>query len=299
MPLLKVQFPHPGPQKNYRIGSGYRNIGGNIIREWNNDSGHYRKFLLQEGEYLEDVSSINPKITDLFFWGEWEGNSFFTPINNPDYRVLPNGVHKPFHSIIIRGDQNTDPYVFGKYFKYCVCKQIGNLCNLDPGSLILFGSVFPSLNKFYIDTVFIVKYSIPAANVYNTAAAGYSQVYKEETLEQLTEYLRIPHIATNKKLYQSQTWWDNNKYFSFVPCKLKHNGNGFERLFLNLNDPIFNLSSNPTGKSFLVNCDLTPMELWNNIVQIALKQKFKLGIRFTEPNNSNFLNQFNNQLASR
>ena len=288
MPLLRVQLNHPGSQKPYGNGSGYRRIGNKIIREWNNDT-HYRKFLLNDGEYLDNLSNIKPKKADLYFWGEWEGNSIFNPIENNNYKTLPNGIHKPFHSTVIRGSQNTDPYIYGKEFKYCKCKQNGSLCNLDPNSLILFGSTFPSIGKFYIDTVFVVKNNVTATHVHATGASGYSQTYKEATLEQLTEYLGVSHNPSTCKLYHSQTWWDNQKYFSFVPCKLDLNGNGFERLYIDLNNPTFHLSSNSTGKSFLKKCNLTTKQTWDEIVKIAIKQGFKLGIRFTEPNHSNLL----------
>jgi len=295
MPILKVQLNHPGIQKNFKIGSGYLRIGNHIIREWNCDRSHYRKFLLNHGLYIDDINDINPKVADLYFWGEWEGNSFFDPFINHNYIVLPNGINKPFHSIVIRGTQNTDPYVFGDYFKYCTCKQSSNMCNLDPGSVIIFGSAFPTLNKFYIDTVFVINYRNTAINVNANRGTGYSQTYKEETLEQLQEYLGVPFIATNKKLYHSQTWWDNKKYFSYVPCKLEHDGNGFERLYIYLNDPLFNLSDNPTGKSYLRNCNLSPMDLWHEIVNKAKEQKFKLGLRFDEPTRSSVLNGVSNK----
>lgn len=284
MSLLKVQFNHPGNQKLFKIGSGYKNIGNNIIREWNNDGSHYRKFLLNNGEYLDNLSDSKPKETSLYFWGEWEGNSIFEQLINNNYQILPNGIHQPFHSTAIKGEQNTDPYIFGNEFKYCICKQTGNLCDLDPNSLILFGSTFPSIGKFYIDTVFVIKNNIPAADVYSTGATEYSQTYIETTLEQLPEYLKVPHSPSeNHKLYHSQTWWDNKEYFSFVPCKLNFGDNGFERLSIDLNNPIFNLSSNPTGKSFLKDCNLTPKQLWNEIMKITQEQGFKLGVRFTEP----------------
>jgi hypothetical protein len=283
MPILKVQLNHPGSQKSHRFGSGYSKNGVNTIREWNNDISHYRKFILNSGVFLDNALDRKPKEVDLYFWGEWEGNSCFNPINNSDYRVLPNGIHRPFHSIAIKGVQNTDPYVFGENFKYCICKQKGKLLNLCRGSIILFGSVFPSLNKFYIDTVFVVKNHTPSKSVQANGGLGYSQTYKEETLEQLTQYLKIPQINSNNSIYHSQTWWDDNEFFSFVPCKLEVNGNGFERLFINLNDPITNPSSYPSGISYFNSCKLTPKELWNKITVIAIEQKFKLGIRFTEP----------------
>jgi hypothetical protein len=298
MPILKVQLPHPGPQKPFKLGSGYINVGGHDIREWNNDffppnrKPHYRKFIKNQGVYLDNISDLNPKKENLFFWGEWEGHSFFSQIINPDYRILPNGVHEPFHSIKLRGHQNTDPYIFGDYFKYCICKQReGNMENLDPNSLIIFGSVFPSLGKFYIDTVFVVKDNETSVHVQHTRAVGYTQVYKEETLEQLNEYLKAPQITKNKKLYHSQTWWDNKDYFSFAPCKLNAEINGFERLFLNLDDKKFNLTTYPGGLSYMNNSVLSPYELWGEIAKIAEEQGFKLGIRFDEPAYSNALDQ--------
>jgi len=68
-----------------------------------------------------------------------------------------------------------------------------------------------------------------------------------------------------------------------VPCKLKSEVLGFERLYINLNDPILNLTRNATGKSFLQNCSLSPEDVWNLITREALNQGFVLGIRFSEP----------------
>jgi hypothetical protein len=291
---MKIQLNHRGHQKPFVIGNGYIMVGDAIIREWNNGD-HCRKFIHNGGIYLEDINDLNPKRSDLYFWGEWEGNSFFEPIlNSGDARILPNGIHEPFHSTANKGTQNTDPYVYGNdFFKYCICKQTGILCDLAPNSLIVFGTVFPSLNKFYIDTVFVINTNEKSVDVHASRAAGYSQIYGEETLEQLPQYLGIPYTPSNNRLYHSKTWWDNKenkkKYFSFVPCKLTHNGHGFERLYLYLNDPIFNLSRYPSGKSYLRNCKLPPMDLWYEIVNKAKEQKFKLGIRFDEPNYSKMI----------
>ena len=179
MPRLKAQINHPGLQKTFEFKKGYCKIRGRIIRKWNNDKSHYRKFILNRGAFLDDIVDVKPKNSNLFFWGEWEGNSFFHPINNNNYQILPNGIHKPFHSIVNRGGQNTDPYIFGKHFKYCICKQTGTLCDLDTNSLLLFGSVYPRLGKFYIDTVFVVKNHTTALHVQLTGARRYSKIYKD------------------------------------------------------------------------------------------------------------------------
>jgi hypothetical protein len=280
---MKIQLNHPGIQKTFKLGNGYRKVSNNIIREWNNDNVHYRKFIQNKGYYVNGLEDLQPKQAVLYFWGEWEGNSIFEPFPKNNYKIFPNGLHKPFHSTVIRGSQNTDPYVFGEDFKYCICKQNGRLTNLTLDDLILFGTVVPQLNKFYIDTVFVIKDSNTSENIQKTRGSNYSQVYKEETLEQLNQYLKMPTTKNNNRVYHSKTWWDDNRYFSFVPCKLDYNSVGFERLHIDLKDSKFQLSSNPTGISYLNNCKLSSQELWEEIVKISKVQGFVLGVKFDEP----------------
>lgn len=287
---MKIQLNHPGHQKPFRLGKGYRQIANDFIREWGNDNVHFRKFIQNNGHYIDSLKDLNPKQAKLYFWGEWEGNSFFNPFPRANHTVLPNGLHKLFHSTVIKGLQNTDPYIYGDNFKYCICKQTKTLTNLILNDLIVFGTVVPSLNKFYIDTVFVIKDHNSSANVQATRGVNYSQVYKEETLEQLNEYLKTPTYENNKKVYQSKTWWEDKEYFSFVPCKLDYNRVGFERLFIELSNQTFQLSSNPTGKSFLNNCRLSSQDLWKEIVRISTEQGFVLGVKFDEPIFDNVLN---------
>lgn len=295
---MKIQLNHPGHQKPFRLGKGYRQIANNIIREWNNDNVHFRKFIQNNGHYINGLKDLNPKQAELYFWGEWEGNSFFNPFPKNDFQKLPNGLHKLFHSTVIKGIQNTDPYIYGDNFKYCVCKQTGRLTNLILDDLILFGTVVPSLNKFYIDTIFVIQDHDSSSNVQTTGGAYYSQIYKEETLEQLNEYLKVPTFTNNNRVYHSKTWWDDKDYFSFVPCKLSYDNIGFERLFLDLDNEIFQLSSNSTGKSFLKRCSLNSKDLWKEIVKISVEQGFKLGVKFDEPTYNNILDNNNEMNGS-
>lgn len=279
MPVLKVQLNHPGNQKHFAIGKGYQKVNNLIVREWNDDPQHYRKLIRNDGHYLTSLDN-QPKNGKLLFWGEWEGNSVFRPINNE--KDKPNGIHEPFHSTLIRGFENTDPYVYGEYFKYATCKQSGQLCDLDSFSLILFGSTYPSLNAFYLDTVFVVKCHDTAIDVCSNGGSKYSLIYREETLEELENDYLGPDPSQAKKLYHGLTWWENKEYFSFVPCK-PDDDTVFDRLKIDLSDTYFNLSANPTGKSFLRGCNGSPQEVWRKIVQIAFRQGFYLGIRFDEP----------------
>lgn len=291
---MKVQLNHQGSQKRFSINNGYFNWQGNflginhprIVRNWNIDQPHFRKFLTSLGAYIDEEFRI--KNSKLYFWGEWEGYSFFEQyLNNGDPRILPNGLHEPFHSThdLGVGTQNTDPFVFGKSFKYATCKQRGALCNLPPNSIIVFGTTYPSLNCFYVDTVFVFGengISETAIDVHGNNGLNYSQIFIEETLQQPnTGYInQIP--SPHKRLYHGQTWHQNSSFFSFVPCKTNTQA-GFERLKLDLNYPNLNLNTNPTGISYLPNCPITSQQIWQIIVDECFKQGFVLGFDFPEP----------------
>ena len=296
MAKLKIQLNHPGNQKPFKIGNGYKKLNDKIYREWNCGN-HFRKFIMNDGLYINDIEDTDPKKSDLYFWGEWEGNSFFEPLNNNDYRRYPNGIHKPIHSRPQNGTQNTDPYIFGDYFKYATCKQTGLLYNLEENSLILFGSTYSSLSKFYIDTVFVIKSFERAIDVCSNSAENYTSTYIEQTLVQLNNEYLGPKPSIKKRLYHGKTWYENQNYFSYVPSKLNSNKSGFERFYIDLNNPILKLSKNATGKSFLPNCHLSPEDVWKLITKEALAQGFVLGIKFTEPNLFDL--QLNNKVSSK
>jgi hypothetical protein len=298
---LKVQLPHPGSQKPFKLHEGYGEHQGKIFRKQNQDHRHYRKFIKNGGTYLDDNSDVNPKKANLFFWGEWEGRSYFEPIGNFGNQ-MPNGVHQPVYVENESDGQNTDPFIFGSDFKYSYCKQRGELCSLEKGSLILFGSTYRKQNKFYIDTVFVIKDGKKAIDVHSEEMIGYSPMYIQQTLKRIPEYSSGVGRRKSITLYDSQTWWDNKDYFSFVPCKLNHDGTGFERLAIYLNEPKFDLSSNSTGVSYLRDCYLKPIELWQEIVKKAIEQGFQLGIQFEEPPTDSTFNSENkgpNLVSSR
>jgi hypothetical protein len=284
MPLLKIQLNHPGEQKPFIIGSGYQSFNNLIIREWNNDPKHYRKFIKNSGDYLQNLNS-KPQRNSLLFWVEWEGNSEFTPFAGGI--GFPNGTHVPFHSILIRGIQNTDPYVFGKYFKYAICSQTGVMCNLLADSLILFGTTKDI--GFELDTVFVVRNHESAQNVYLNNASNYTLIYREETLEQLGQTYLGPNPSLNNKIHRGQTWWENKDYFSFVPCKVD-NGLSFKKVVLQIPP----MGKQKVGHPYHHFDNINHIQLWKLIVKEVLKQGFYLGIRFNEPQiNNAILNGFN------
>ena len=284
MPKLIIQLNHPGNQKTYVLGKGYQKVNDLIIREWNNDPQHYRKFIKNSGDYLQNLNS-KPHKNSLLFWGEWEGNSEFAPFAGG--LGFPDGTHIPFHSILIRGIQNTDPYVFGEYFKYAICSQTGVMCNLLSDSLILFGTTKDI--GFELDTVFVVRNHESAQNVYLNKASNYTLIYREETLEQLGQTYYGPNPSMYNKIYRGQTWCENQDYFSFVPCKV-NDGIGFKKVLL----PIPPMGKQKVGHPYQQFSKLNHNQLWRYIVDEVLRQGFYLGIRFDEPQiNNAILNGFN------
>ena len=301
MAILKIQLNHPGNQKPYSPTDGYCTVNSQIIREWNKDvlsngkCPHYRKFIRSNGEYIKDLES-KPKKNSLLFWGEWEGNSFFHPINNGN--ADPNGIHEPFHSLAIRGFQNTDPYVFGDFFKYAICSQKGVMCSLTNGSLILFGTTTNA--GFLLDTVFVVKDYETASAVFKSKASNYTNVYREETIEQLKNTYLVNNPLTNNKIYHAQTWLDDKEYFSFVPCKIDNidnNNNGFPKAVLTAKE-IPSIASQKVGHPYKHFNNILPKVLWNDIVKTVIDQGFLLGIKFDEPMENNDIISINSQKNS-
>ena len=61
-----IQFIHPGKEHTARSGA-----------IWNNGA-HKRKYLEVNGQHVEAIDT-SPKKDKLFFWGEWEAQSYVEP----------------------------------------------------------------------------------------------------------------------------------------------------------------------------------------------------------------------------
>ena len=152
--------------------------------------------------------------------------------------------------------------------------------------MILFGTTKDI--GFELDTVFVVKTFESALSIFTKKGQNYSRIYHEETLEQLGETYLCPNHSNDKRLYHGQTWWDNKKYFSFVPCKVA-TGEVFQKALL----PIPPLAKQKVGHPFQHLSKIDHIELWHSIVDEVLKQGFCLGIRFAEPiSNDKLLSEY-------
>ena len=307
MPSI-VQFIHPQAEHSYD--SHYKNK--KYYKKWHNGD-HCRKFVINKGKYIENDLS-NDGI--LLFWCEWEPPSLVEEIDlikrTSSNEVYPKYLHYPFLPSLEKikyyqknGFQNTDPFVFGKYFKYSNCKQDHYPCmrNLEKGSLLLFGSCVKSC--FVIDTVFVVKEVIPYCSPVNNdqcfnELGSESNIFSEIVLKMFCKD-GDNVIKKQRILYIGATYEDTddsiNKMYSFVPS-MKYEGiiKTFPRLYLQNVDDINNYFIKYTmGKKKIINDKLTQgllhnpninindiEYLWNIIKNNTLK-KYVLGYNFEMP----------------
>ncbi len=279
MSVLAIQLNHPGREKPFRLGNGYHQTPNGIIREWNNDASHYRKFLKMRGSYIHSPGDI-PQADTLYYWGEWEGNSYFDAL--PD--AHSHGIHLPIHSLNPRGHQNTDPYVYGDAFRYAICKQRGRLTQLDPGSVILFGSSFKS--GFALDTVFVVGSFQSVQSVYAENAARYSLTYRQATLESLADVYLASYPNSSLRLYSGITYTPDAGLFSFLPCRVGEPiGYDFRARCIfpyNMNS-VIPFSNNPTGIKILGEGSNAVMNIWEKTLRYVQLKQYALGIQIDEP----------------
>lgn len=278
---LTVQLNHPGKEKPFKIGKGYQNSSGTILREWNRDRTHYRKFLRNEGQYVSLIGGTK-QYGDLLFWGEWEGETEFKSLPKGS---AANGIHLPrptpptprLRNVL----QNTDPYVFGDSFRYAICKQRGRMCNLGPGSVVLFGSTYR--HGFALDTVFVVNNAVPSAHVMASPHV-FGKTYQEQTLDRITGDYSKP--GNKYQLYSGQAYDGSTAPFSYSPCRTYNteNAKGFPRVILPHSfGRSWGFSSYPSGIKYLAQTEQSSLSIWNDVTQEVLKQGYALGVAFTEP----------------
>ena len=245
-----VQFMHPGREID---------VIGNTVG-WNTKE-HCRRLLCHAGEYI-DANNNSYHNDNLCFWNEYEAPT--CPYQIQPYRGWNFAHH--YHKIIqpippspnrqfICQDNtldeccdNTDPCVFGDTFKYSNCQQVpgGDLWNLPPGSLILFGSLHAG--QFYLDTVFVtrdpgIRYSVPIANHQLPFTA--SKDYKTVTLYNLTPRLNKrtkPNTIISEFMFyrgklpfaNSSGYIDEHDIFSFTPARILNTPDYNERCKIDL-----------------------------------------------------------------
>jgi hypothetical protein len=277
-----VQFMHPGNEHSADEAG---------FKRWNIGL-HRRKFLRVEGEYIESRTD-HPRSGEIIFWGEWEPESAVEAIQDP----LPNGphwLHRPYY-VKPRtywpggGDvplQNTDPFVFGDRFRYTLCRQWRNaskrpslLRDLEPGSLILFGSF--KAGAFVLDTAFVTDEGVRHDHdSWSTVLTDLPDTYVDVTMR--ATYAWGP--GAELRLYSGATRQEpTNGMFSFAPCLPAESGaRGFARPPIRLGSLITpNLKMGFKSTRGLAERDV--LELWEQVTDQVLEQDLALGTRFAMP----------------
>lgn len=274
-----VQFIHPGAE--HRVDKyGWT--------PWNQLQ-HKRKYMAVSGSAINQSSSSDN--SGLFVWGEWEGPSrsiFNWPKKRgefPMHLVVPQF---PGHAKPIAGLQNTDPYIFGDYFKYTLCKQVNKngvpnfLTRLQPGSLILFGSNVK--NNFVLDTVMVlseIKLEHSLAD-WSSVLYGCSDTYRAMTLEPM-------YFDKNTKPESRFTYYQGashqapfNETYSYSPCIQETRlPQGFERPNVSLPGVINQKLM--MGQKFSRMSMSAIRECWLDVQSQVFDFDLSLGVKFDEP----------------
>ena len=208
MNMNKIYFvAHPMNEPSCHNG----NKGDRFPLRWAITEKHHRKFMMRKGEWK---NGDKIEYMDLYFWGEYEAHSDYVIENNED---RPKAIHDVLYPV--RGDAplltkalNTDPYVFGNHFKNICCGIRER--QYESGDFILFG--YWKQNNFHFDTVFVVdrkryiKYFQTDSQYYKIAIEPYNADRKIKSLPKVEYY------------YQGKNYYEEKKYYSFVPCSLEY-----------------------------------------------------------------------------
>lgn len=264
-----VQFVHPGAEPPQRLAKSGQISWHTYSKEKPNS--HWRKFLLGTDASYRGKNGRVLEGKEIAFWGEWEpdsethtiygGHPYSLQAPSPDYK-RPKGEDFLSHT--------TDPFVFGERFYLSHCRQNSYraLRNLEPGSVLLFGSQSGKNGKyeFYLDTVMVVGNSRslhdfkPDQAIHRDFSRTNVGLLDKQTRQSLT-------------LYEGQMYDDNRKLFSYVPCRpLSNDSQGFPKPNILSENIVANFSGFFWNRPQR-NCKITPgrpdeiQDLWNAVLQ--------------------------------
>lgn len=296
-----VQFPHPGDEHKP---DGDGKIGWNKTHRWNKTrrkysaNPHKRKFMQFCGEWID--KDDDKHCSDLRAWGEWEPESecmleFHSTVGGPHH---PNYLWKPYWipRNTYRCLHNTDPFIFGDRFLYSNCGQLPRskrgLKHLDVGSVIAFGSKVKREPKWALDTVLVVRDSLPydPLDPRKALEGKVPEAFLNVTGGPLTEDPKLKELADEGKapefrLYRGATPNDPvDGMFSFFPAIPADSESCFSRPVVTLDDKFFTANNFrvPKGtrhcrKSDELRC------IWDSLVAQVRRDDLVLGTRAEMP----------------
>ena len=305
--IMFVQFFHPGAEYPVSL------VGlENGEKNWNTLERHYRSFMKAKGQYV--LASGLSERQELNFWGEWEPTAYVAKLPTGKTYGLPNWMFSPFLRVDKNGKLvktsclpqncgsskdsnccspdcgclNTDPFVFGDYFLYSLCRQsrLKVMKRLERGSVILMGTHFRKggAPAFYLDTVFVVdEYRTYKTSSYKTDLEGfvpdlYFDLMGFDAWKKEEEFV----------CYKGATYRNPvNGMYSFAPCKPYIDGtSGFPRVKVDcaaLNAIRTNVASETMNTGVKTNVtDLqTNKKLWDAVCKMVADCQCEKGVNFS------------------
>jgi hypothetical protein len=228
-------------------------------------------------------------------WGEWEPPSRVTKRWRPE-PDLPTYLHEPLLSPLPDRPklQNTDPMVFGRAFRYSNCKQWHEkhgkprgLQDLEPGSVILFGSKREGFVEFVLDAVLVVGSPGRPYAPRNPDALADESFLRQTIVEPLRTFGDRARGWAFTLLSGATPDDPVEEMYSFVPCKpIGDDGpQQFNRPVIDL--PRFINPRNWRAQAGYTTRDRVPIsdarDAWTEVVRQVRGQGCSLGFDLAEP----------------
>jgi hypothetical protein len=254
---------------------------------WNVSDRHRRKYLIAPVRFAIPVGSAHRYMLrdphEATFWGEWEPPSEAAPLAASE-AGSPKFCHRPVLELPAPPrSQNTDPWVFGDTMRYSICRQAAApvLRELDPGDLVLFGSVQKNEEEwdFLLDTVFVIDERHPYAGEQRADVppqAGVDELYLEAVLKR-----RNPSFAGQSIYNGRMLSGASDGPFSWVPSMPAFEGapRAFSRPKINqLFDTHF-----PNPQGVIKELPIPADEAWTKVTDHVRSLGLWLGARVALP----------------
>lgn len=224
----------------------------------NRQAPHLRKLLHATNAEVVDGNNELLKNQDIYFLGEFEGCSNYTPNSNYPTTSSYRNIHTPLflqprcNGLIL----NTDPFVFGNTFYYSCCKIRPSMAT---GDLVLFGHRRKS--DFYIDTVLVLDKLISR------------ETYTQYNLPTLFVDYNLS-LTSGGHFWLCRMYAQDQQLFSFIPCKIGNSAIKYPKV------SIPGLSTQANGGSMH---GVNVQSIFNSIVQQIRAQGFDLAVKLDTP----------------
>ena len=275
---------------------------------WNCLNKHFRKLVrVSSGAYI-DRDRIYREITneELCVWTEWESITCANDMLPSSDPLDAKFIHQPKYPVSVavaaknpdkfygkrdpNDALNTDPCIFGRTFKYALCRQKHDpwLRQLTENSLIVFWS--HKGDSFCLDTVFVVGKDPVDYRIGSKPKINCSQEYRNLTIDRLG-------AGFEATFYRGGPYDNRNPppIYSFAParilsdttaygCRCEFDAKDLAQLnaVIGCQEEFIKIGGHRRSKAVCVNSDRVK-RVWNKLADLVIGKGFVLGVRFDWP----------------